>query len=107
MPAQPLIEYQASLKTTPMPLRGLYGPGKAAPATGNRRKALDYYRSLTGMTAPARANDRTRGESLCGSEGGETALNGCRSGLPELPAGNRRKSTVRRDAARVSLVKEA
>ena len=49
--AEALIQYEASLKAAPARLRGLYGAGRAAQATGNRRKALDYYRSLIRMTA--------------------------------------------------------
>jgi hypothetical protein len=49
--AEALTQYEASLKAAPARLRGLYGAARAAQTAGNRRKALDYYRSLTRMTA--------------------------------------------------------
>jgi hypothetical protein len=48
-----LSQYEASLKAAPGRLRGLYGAGRAAQVAGNRRKALDYYRTLVRMTAGA------------------------------------------------------
>ena len=48
--AQALTEYEVSLQSTPNRLRGLYGAGKAAQATGQSEKAATYFRKLAEVT---------------------------------------------------------
>jgi len=51
--AAALKEYETSLANAPARLRGLYGAGKAAQASGNTTKATDYFRALTRLTEKA------------------------------------------------------
>ena len=51
--ADALKEYEASLKHAPMRLRGLYGAAKAADASGNTKKAREYYEKLARLTKNA------------------------------------------------------
>ena len=48
-----LKEYEASLKNAPMRLRGFYGVAKAAEASGDTKKARDYFDKLAGLTRNA------------------------------------------------------
>jgi len=48
-----LKEYEASLKNTPMRLRGFYGAAKAAEASGETKKARDYFAKLASLTRKA------------------------------------------------------
>src|SRR5712692_2269343 len=48
-----LREYEASMKNTPMRLRGFYGAAKAAEASGETRKARDYFGKLASLTRKA------------------------------------------------------
>src|SRR2546427_2376442 len=48
-----LKEYEAALKNTPMRLRGFYGVAKAAKASGDTKKARDYFDKLAGLTRNA------------------------------------------------------
>jgi len=52
-PKAALTEYEASLKNTPMRLRGFYGAAKAADAVGDTKKAREYFDKLTRMTRNA------------------------------------------------------
>ena len=52
-PKAALTEYEASLKNTPMRLRGFYGAAKAADAVGDAKKAREYFDKLTRMTRNA------------------------------------------------------
>src|SRR5262245_50375023 len=45
-----LTEYEAALKPAPMRLRGFYGAAKAAEASGNMKKARDYFAKLANVT---------------------------------------------------------
>ena len=54
-PAQALIEYEASLQSTPNRLRGLYGAAKAAESAGQPEKATTYFRKLVELTKEADA----------------------------------------------------
>ncbi len=48
-----LKEYEASLKNTPMRLRGFYGAAKAAEASGETKKSRDYFDKLASLTRKA------------------------------------------------------
>src|SRR5215472_16132958 len=48
--AAALKEYEASLKNAPMRLRGFYGAAKAAEASGDTKKARDYFEKLAKLT---------------------------------------------------------
>jgi len=48
-----LIEYEASMKSAPERLRGFYGAAKAAEASGNKEKAIAYFRSLVRLARDA------------------------------------------------------
>ena len=48
-----LKEYEAALKNTPMRLRGFYGAAKAAEASGEKKKARDYFAKLASLTRKA------------------------------------------------------
>jgi tetratricopeptide (TPR) repeat protein len=48
-----LREYEASMKNTPMRLRGFYGAAKAAEASGETKKARDYFGKLASLTRKA------------------------------------------------------
>jgi tetratricopeptide (TPR) repeat protein len=48
-----LKEYEAALKNTPMRLRGFYGAAKAAEASGETKKARDYFAKLVSLTRKA------------------------------------------------------
>jgi tetratricopeptide (TPR) repeat protein len=52
-----LKEYEAALKNTPMRLRGFYGAAKAAEASGDARKAREYFDKLAKLTKGSE-NDR-------------------------------------------------
>jgi tetratricopeptide (TPR) repeat protein len=52
-PHAALQEYEASLKNTPMRLRGFYGAAKAADAVGDTKKARDYFDKLARLTRNA------------------------------------------------------
>jgi len=45
-----LTEYATSLKNAPMRLRGFYGAAKAAEASGDAKKAREYFEKLTRLT---------------------------------------------------------
>jgi tetratricopeptide (TPR) repeat protein len=45
-----LTEYEAALKNAPMRLRGFYGAATAAEASGDAKKARDYYAKLANLT---------------------------------------------------------
>jgi tetratricopeptide (TPR) repeat protein len=48
--AAALKEYETSLKNAPMRLRGFYGAAKAAEASGDSKKARDYFEKLAKLT---------------------------------------------------------
>jgi len=48
-----LKEYETSLKNAPMRLRGFYGAAKAAEASGDAKKARDYFEKLLRLTRNA------------------------------------------------------
>jgi tetratricopeptide (TPR) repeat protein len=48
-----LKEYETSLKNAPMRLRGFYGAAKAAEASGDAKKARDYFEKLARLTRHA------------------------------------------------------
>jgi len=48
--AAALKEYETSLKNAPMRLRGFYGAAKAADASGDAKKARDYFEKLAKLT---------------------------------------------------------
>jgi len=48
--AAALKEYETSLKNAPMRLRGFYGAAKAAEASGDAKKARDYFEKLAELT---------------------------------------------------------
>jgi tetratricopeptide (TPR) repeat protein len=48
--AAALKEYETSLKNAPMRLRGFYGAAKAAEASGDAKKARDYFEKLAKLT---------------------------------------------------------
>ena len=48
--ASALTEYETSLKNAPMRLRGFYGAAKAAEASGDAKKASEYFEKLTRLT---------------------------------------------------------
>jgi tetratricopeptide (TPR) repeat protein len=52
-PKAALTEYEASLKNTPMRLRGFYGAAKAADAVGDTKKAREYFDKLARLTRNA------------------------------------------------------
>jgi len=52
-PEKALAEFEASLKSTPNRLRGLYGAAKAAERGGRPEVARDYYEKLRTLTAGA------------------------------------------------------
>jgi len=45
-----LTEYETSLKNAPMRLRGFYGAAKAAEASGDAKKAREYFEKLARLT---------------------------------------------------------
>jgi tetratricopeptide (TPR) repeat protein len=51
--AAALKEYEAALKNAPMRLRGFYGAAKAAEASGETKKAREYFDKLTSLTRKA------------------------------------------------------
>jgi len=51
--AAALMEYEGSLKNAPMRLRGFYGAAKAAEASGDAKKARDYFEKLLRLTRNA------------------------------------------------------
>ncbi|UUR06734.1 hypothetical protein [Sphingomonas glaciei] len=58
-PAEALLEFEASLKRTPLRLNGLSGAARAASLAGNQPKARDYYARLVQLT---RSGDADRSE---------------------------------------------
>ena len=52
-PKDALKEYEASMKNTPMRLRGFYGAAKAADAAGDAKKAREYFDKLAKLTRNA------------------------------------------------------
>jgi tetratricopeptide (TPR) repeat protein len=52
-PDKAFAEFEASLKSTPNRLRGLYGAAKAAERSGRPAIARDYYQKLRVLTADA------------------------------------------------------
>ena len=52
-PAAALKEYEAALKNAPMRLRGFYGAAKAAEASGDAKKAREYFEKLNRLTRNA------------------------------------------------------
>jgi hypothetical protein len=52
-PSIALTEYEASLKSTPNRLRGLYGAAKAAEGAGQEEKASTYFHTLAELTKDA------------------------------------------------------
>jgi tetratricopeptide (TPR) repeat protein len=52
-PKAALKEYEAALKNTPMRLRGFYGAAKAAEASGDTKKAREYFAKLASLTRKA------------------------------------------------------
>ncbi len=52
-PKAALKEYEASLKNTPMRLRGFYGAAKAAETSGETKKARAYFDKLASLTRKA------------------------------------------------------
>jgi tetratricopeptide (TPR) repeat protein len=48
-----LKEYEVALKNTPMRLRGFYGAAKAAEASGDTKKAREYFNKLASLTRKA------------------------------------------------------
>jgi tetratricopeptide (TPR) repeat protein len=52
-PSIALTEYEASLKSTPNRLRGLYGAAKAAESAGQQEKASTYFHNLAELTKDA------------------------------------------------------
>ena len=51
--ASALNEYEASMKNSPERVRGFYGAAKAAQASGDKEKALVYFRNLVRLTRDA------------------------------------------------------
>jgi len=51
--AAALKEYEAALKNAPMRLRGFYGAAKAAEASGETKKAREYFDKLASLTRKA------------------------------------------------------
>jgi tetratricopeptide (TPR) repeat protein len=51
--AAALKQYESSLKNAPMRLRGFYGAAKAAEASGDAKKAREYYEKLARLTRHA------------------------------------------------------
>jgi uncharacterized protein HemY len=52
-PSMALTEYEASLKSTPNRLRGLYGAAKAAEGAGQEERASAYFHKLAELTKDA------------------------------------------------------
>lgn len=52
-PKEALVEFEASLKTNPNRLRGLYGAAKASELLGNRDLARQWYEKLNALTHAA------------------------------------------------------
>jgi tetratricopeptide (TPR) repeat protein len=52
-PKDALKEYEASMKNTPMRLRGFYGAAKAADGVGDTKKAREYFDKLARLTRNA------------------------------------------------------
>jgi tetratricopeptide (TPR) repeat protein len=52
-PAQALKEFEASFKAAPNRFRGYYGAAKAAAATGDQKKAKNYYEKLIDLCKQA------------------------------------------------------
>lgn len=55
-PALALIEFEASQKSEPNRLQGLYGAARAAELAGNQTKARDYYARLAALGKNADAD---------------------------------------------------
>ena len=55
-PKAALTEYEASMKNSPMRLRGFYGAAKAADAVGDTKKARDYFDKLARLTRNAESD---------------------------------------------------
>ena len=55
-PGAALYAYEASLKAAPERLRGYYGATKAAAASGDKAKAIAYYRKLDQLTKSTRSD---------------------------------------------------
>jgi tetratricopeptide (TPR) repeat protein len=51
-----LAAYEAVIKRSPGRFNSLYGAGLAAERSGNRQKAILYYKQLTTITDPAKSN---------------------------------------------------
>jgi tetratricopeptide (TPR) repeat protein len=51
--ASALNEYEASMKNAPERLRGFYGAAKAAQVSGNKEKAIAYFRSVARLARDA------------------------------------------------------
>ncbi len=51
-----LAEYEAALKNAPMRLRGFYGAAKASEASGDTKKARDYFAKLAALTRGAESD---------------------------------------------------
>jgi tetratricopeptide (TPR) repeat protein len=52
-PAEALKEYEASLRTSPNRLKGLYGAGRAAELAGEKKNAREFYLKLAGVCEKA------------------------------------------------------
>ena len=55
-PGAALYAYEASLKAAPERLRGYYGAAKAAAGSGDKAKAIAYYRKLDQLTKSTRSD---------------------------------------------------
>jgi tetratricopeptide (TPR) repeat protein len=55
-PAAALVEYETALKATPNRYRGILGVARAADATGDRTKAIEYYGKLVDLAKNADAD---------------------------------------------------
>ncbi|HXG63705.1 MAG TPA: hypothetical protein VNO70_01275, partial [Blastocatellia bacterium] len=55
-PAQALAEFEKSLRLSPNRFNGLYGAGRAAELSGNRRKARAYYAKLVKLCEQAQGD---------------------------------------------------
>jgi tetratricopeptide (TPR) repeat protein len=62
-PAAALKDYEVSMQNTPNRLRGLYGAGKAAQASGDKKRALAYFDELARLTRQADGDRPEVGEA--------------------------------------------
>ncbi len=70
-PGEAMGAYRAALERSPGRFNSLYGAGRAAELTGDRRAAAEYYRQLVEVTADADAERPrlTRARKFLGAEG--------------------------------------